>query len=235
MSNQKIRIDSHLRNVPVDWNDQSQNIHLHKERINGKRGERYDIRIPLNPANNTVVIGINGLVPTSVAREIHDVLDDERVRHNFIEDLQEALTTINWDRNDAPEVARRIAFAFGIAGNEFQTEFVDAVHAANQELALMKIEAAGAQRRYVTSVNKEEREPEVIIAEFQPFNASGLKRQAAAQWNDFLWGNLEEMAGCETVEELRNFLNANLGQYQGIGQRTVEDTVNQLSELLGQR
>ncbi|MCM1034910.1 MAG: hypothetical protein NC038_00170 [Paludibacter sp.] len=72
---QIIRIDNHKwgGGVVNDFNDSSQDVHLHKVfKFNRKKGE-CSIRIPLNNNQDVSVIGD---IPICIQKEIQDVLGD---------------------------------------------------------------------------------------------------------------------------------------------------------------
>ena len=69
IQNQKIYIDNHLRNVPNDFNDKKQEVHIHKEfreYPNQKNNDVY-IKIPLNSKKK---ISISPKVSNRILKEI---------------------------------------------------------------------------------------------------------------------------------------------------------------------
>lgn len=117
IKNQTIRIDNHSRgcNLPNDFNDERQDVHIHKEfnKIEGKRN-KICIKIPLNTEKQ---VEISSYAPTYIIKEIREVLNDKKNRDSFLNDVYGSLKN-DWKWDATPEnqgeIATRIANAFGL-------------------------------------------------------------------------------------------------------------------------
>ena len=126
INNQVIRIDNHLRNVPNDFNDKKQEVHIHKEfreYPNQKNNDVY-IKIPLNSKKK---ISISPKVSDRILKEIRDVLDDSETREKFINEFCKVLKE-EWKWKSSIEnkndVAKKIANAFGLKKMLSYTEII---------------------------------------------------------------------------------------------------------------
>ena len=126
INNQVIRIDNHLRNVPNDFNDKKQEVHIHKEfreYPNQKNNDVY-IKIPLNSKKK---ISISPKVSDRILKEIRDVLDDSETREKFINEVCKVLKE-EWKWKSSIEnkndVAKKIANAFGLKKMLSYTEII---------------------------------------------------------------------------------------------------------------
>ena len=126
IQNQKIYIDNHLRNVPNDFNDKKQEVHIHKEfreYPNQKNNDVY-IKIPLNSKKK---ISISPKVSNRILKEIRDVLDNSETREKFINEVCKVLKE-EWKWKSSIEnkndVAKKIANAFGLKKMLSYTEII---------------------------------------------------------------------------------------------------------------
>lgn len=164
LENQTIRIDNHLRGgTPIDWDDPSQDIHLHKSQNSDKKQLRYEIRIPLNTGREVTINGNSEPVPSKLKKEIEKAFEDHSKKQHFIDELKEALRSYNWNEKDAPEIARKISIVFGFNADELIN--------TDSPYCLRLISAH--RNKYQVFVNA--RKQFLIIGEFQPFSANGLK------------------------------------------------------------
>lgn len=91
---QEIDIDDHKRGASEikDWDDKSNDIHIHKNTyfpINGKK-QKVVIRIPINTNNQIKITNRNsklGNIPLKLKKEIKQAFEDDKIRDEFITDL----------------------------------------------------------------------------------------------------------------------------------------------------
>lgn len=220
LENQTIRIDNHLRGgVPIDWDDPSQDIHLHKSQNSDKKQLRYEIRIPLNTEREITINGDSEPVPSKLKKEIEKAFEDHSKKQHFIDELEEALRSYNWNEKDAPKIARKISIVFGFNADELIN--------TGSPYCLRLISAH--RNKYQVFVNA--RKQFLIIGEFQPFSANGLKTGAKARWNEYLFSNISNIISYESQEGLNVFLKDAARNISGIGIKTVEDTIARIQNL----
>ena len=220
LENQTIRIDNHLRGgVPIDWDDPSQDIHLHKSQNSDKKQLRYEIRIPLNTEREITINGDSEPVPSKLKKEIEKAFEDHSKKQHFIDELKEALRSYNWNEKDAPKIARKISIVFGFNADELINT------GSPYCLRLISVH----RNKYQVFVNA--RKQFLIIGEFQPFSANGLKTGAKARWNEYLFSNIGTIISYESQEGLNVFLKDAARNISGIGIKTVEDTIARIQNL----
>ena len=210
LENQTIRIDNHLRGcVPIDWDDPSQDIHLHKSQNSDKKQLRYEIRIPLNTEREITINGDSEPVPSKLKKEIEKAFEDHSKKQHFIDELKEALRSYNW----------KISIVFGFNADELIN--------TGSPYCLRLISAH--RNKYQVFVNA--RKQSLIIGEFHPFSANGLKTGAKARWNEYLFSNISTIISYESQEGLNVFLKDAARNISGIGIKTVEDTIARIQNL----
>lgn len=126
IQNQKIYIDNHLRNVPNDFNDKKQEVHIHKEfrEYPDQKNKDVSIKIPLNSKKK---ISISSKVSNRILKEIRDVLDDSETREKFINEVCKVLKEEwKWESSieNKNDVAKKIANAFGLKKMLSYTEII---------------------------------------------------------------------------------------------------------------
>lgn len=220
LKNQTIRIDNHQRgNVPIKWDAPSQDIHLHKSQNGDKKRLRYEIRIPLNTANEVTFNSASEPVPSKIKKEIETAFKDNAKRLQFISDLKNALKNCTWDENDAPKVAKQIAKVFGFTEDELSNKISPyCLRLVNEP-----------QIKYQIFVNTKKKF--LIVGEFQPFSANGLHKESKIRWNEYLFNNIDTILICKFQGELKKMLTDEIREIPDIGMKTVDDTIARIQDL----
>ena len=220
LKNQTIRIDNHQRGgVPDNWDDPSQDIHLHKSQNSDKKQLRYEIRIPLNTRREITINGNSEPVPSKLKKEIDKSLGNQSKKQHFIDELKEALRNYNWNEDDAPEIARKISIVFGFNSDELLN--------TDSPYCLRLISTHSSKYQIFVNIRKQF----LIIGEFQPFSANGLKTGAKARWNEYLFTNIGTIISQDSRDGLNVLLKDTTRDIPGIGIKTVEDTIAHIQNL----
>lgn len=220
LKNQTIRIDNHQRGgVPMRWDDESQDIHLHKSQNSDKKQQQYEIRIPLNSNRKITINNEAKPIPSKIKKEINKAFKSPSKKSKFINALKGALKDCKWNEKDAPEVAKKIALVFGFSEEELINE--------NSPFCLRLINQT--QSKYQVFVNN--KKEFIIIGEFQPFSANGLRKTSRNLWNEFLFKNIGAILDCKTLDDLKLFLKDSIKRNSGIGIKTLEDTIAHIQSL----
>lgn len=113
IKNQEVKIDAHKSGIALDFQDISQDIHIHKR----KHGEKIEFRIPLQ--NNCGVISDEDR-SNPLYEEVKNVLDSE----NFEKFAQELKGILKNDclatGKQARRVVNRLRKYFGLSNNKFK-------------------------------------------------------------------------------------------------------------------
>lgn len=220
LKNQTIRIDNHQRgSVPIKWDDPSQDIHLHKSQNGDKKRLRYEIKVPLNTASEVTFNGASEPIPSKIKKEIEEAFEDNDRKLQFISDLKNALENCNWNKNDAPKVAQKIAKVFGFTESELKNE--------KSPYCLRLINEP--QIKYQVFINTKKKF--LIVGEFQPFSANGLHKESKIRWNEYLFNNIDTILCCKSQGELKKMLTDAIREIPGIGMKTVDDTIARIQDL----
>ena len=117
---QEIIIDSHRRNYSANWDNQADDIHLHKKSLDKGKG-KYTIKVPLNSdrgASFTDGAGNNAPIPNWIKKEINNALGDKLKREKFVKDVVTAIKNYNDKHKTQEQKARQamgnIKRAFGL-------------------------------------------------------------------------------------------------------------------------
>lgn len=119
ISGQQISIDAHKRAGSADWDNRSDDIHLHKIVI--ESGDYYVIRIPINSPREIKVERndkIVKVIPRKIKKEVQEAFKNKQKTESFVKDIVEAVKNYN-DRTKTQEHRARQAMgnikkAFGL-------------------------------------------------------------------------------------------------------------------------
>ena len=126
IKNQTLRIDNHQwgTQLPNDWKDLNQDIHIDKEIKNYKyNGKKVNVRIkiPLN-SQKPITCDINGTkfkeIPKDIFNEIQRALSDPAIRQPFTDDLVDILKgydKVMASKENAEQALERIAGHFKLS------------------------------------------------------------------------------------------------------------------------
>ena len=131
LDNQTIRIDNHQRGHCIDWDDNVQDIHLHKyyghvDHCKADHDDKnwYEIRIPINHKGKITIKGKNNKkldqIPAELEKEIQQAFGDNNKRDQFVSDIIEHLRSYNTSRKTLKQRARR---ALGNIRNSFNLDY----------------------------------------------------------------------------------------------------------------
>lgn len=132
LKDQEVSLDPHGHYEMTSFDDSRYDFHLHKKTkrpIEGK--ERYVvIKIPLNSDRKVCITSdkepINS-IPRKLKNEIHDILDDEKTRKDFLRDIKVALKDYPLDfqvKDNVKLCVKRICIAFGFDWKKCDVEFL---------------------------------------------------------------------------------------------------------------
>ena len=217
LSNQTLRIDYHHYGE-VNWDDPSQDIHLHKT-SNNNANIQYDIRIPLN-TDRKATVSVNGRthlssVPSGIKREVNKTFNRDDKRNTFIRQLRNELGTHGCATENMAEVAEKIERAFGIEQGTLANQF------AKTTCHLRLFEQN--QIHYQTIINH--RSNQIYIGQFSLGNMTGIHSDSRQQWELALIGHLNEILNCESKSGLEHMLKEWVNGIQGVGKRAVDNAL----------
>lgn len=111
LPNQEIHIDNHCNGKAFDFQDNNQNIHIHKRKHNGK-GE-IDFRIPLQNNYGKIDDKEKG---NSLYQEVKQVLDNKEEFEEFAKELKDILKqNLMANGKQARQVINRLRKYFGLS------------------------------------------------------------------------------------------------------------------------
>ena len=223
LSNQTLRIDYHHYGE-VNWDDPSQDIHLHKT-SNNNANIQYDIRIPLN-TDRKATVSVNGRthlssVPSGIKREVNKTFNRDDKRNTFIRQLRNELGTHGCATENMAEVAEKIERAFGIEQGTLANQF------AKTTCHLRLFEQN--QIHYQTIINH--RSNQIYIGQFSLGNMTGIHLDSRRLWESALIGHLDEIFNCESKPELEQKLEVLAKDIKGINKRTKENALEAICRL----
>ena len=101
-------------NIPHDFHDKAQDVHIHKCFLDQNKKVYADIRIPLNSNRK---VDISDDVPKAIISEIKDILDDLEERKIFLNEVYNRLKQDwNWSASEESkfDIASKIANVFDL-------------------------------------------------------------------------------------------------------------------------
>lgn len=217
LSNQTLRIDYHHYGE-VNWDDPSQDIHLHKT-SNNNANIQYDIRIPLN-TDREATVSVNGRthlssVPSRIKKEVDKAFNRDDKRITFISRLRGELGIHGCAAENMAVVVEKIERAFGISQGTLVNQLA-------KETCYVRLFEQN-EIHYQTIINHLSNQ--ICFGQFSLGNMSGIHSFSRQQWESALIGHLEDIFNCESKAGLKNILDELANGIQGIGKKTRENAL----------
>lgn len=217
LSNQTLRIDYHHYGE-VDWDDPSQDIHLHKT-SNNNANIQYDIRIPLN-TDRKATVSVNGRthlssIPSKIKNEVNKAFNRGNKRNTFIRQLRNELGTRGCAIENMADVAEKIERVFGIEQGTLVSQF-------DKTACSVRLFEQN-QIHFQTIINH--RSNQIYIGQFSLGNMIGIHSVSRQQWESALIGHLDEIFNCESKLELKQILEGFANEILGIDKKAIDNAL----------